>query len=91
MNVMKFEDFEPSEVSFDDFMTSHDHPKGDLLSNEWFCSTPEINHDCFNLFVNDTSSNQEMSIINRKLPFPPEYQSYLESRDDDHAIIFRQI
>lgn len=64
MNVMKFEDFEPSEESFDDFMTSNNHPNVDLLSNEWFCSTSEINHDCLNLFVNDASSNQEMSIIN---------------------------
>ena len=57
MHTMKFEDFEPSEESFDDFMPSLKDPKPHLFSNDWYCSTSDNNHDCFNLFVDGSSSN----------------------------------
>lgn len=64
MNSFKFEDFEPKEESSDDFMTNYNHPNAEILCNDWICNTSEINHDCFNLFVNEQSSQKDISIIN---------------------------
>ena len=46
--MYKFNDFEDSESSCDDFGLSFNHPIIQPTPNDWYCSTADNNHDCLN-------------------------------------------